>query len=150
MVDVDDFLAFMIPRLEDVDTALHNGDAGPRSALWSHANPVTLFGAAATVSGWVAIKQVFDWLGSTFTDCGSFKYEVIAAGLSGDLAYVVGIEHTTASVKGAAPVTYELRVTTIFRREHGEWKIVHRHGDPVPGAQNAGPGVGLFDRHQRS
>ena len=27
---------------------------------------------------------------------------------------------------------YTLRVTHVYRREHGEWKIVHRHGDPVP------------------
>jgi len=24
-----------------------------------------------------------------------------------------------------------LRVTTVFRREHGVWKVVHRHGDPL-------------------
>jgi ketosteroid isomerase-like protein len=25
-----------------------------------------------------------------------------------------------------------VRVTHVYRREHGEWKIVHRHGDSVP------------------
>jgi ketosteroid isomerase-like protein len=24
-----------------------------------------------------------------------------------------------------------LRATTIFRQEDGEWRVVHRHGDPV-------------------
>jgi ketosteroid isomerase-like protein len=24
-----------------------------------------------------------------------------------------------------------LRVTTVFRREDGEWRIVHRHGDSL-------------------
>jgi ketosteroid isomerase-like protein len=27
---------------------------------------------------------------------------------------------------------YTLRVTHVYRREHGEWKIVHRHGDHPP------------------
>jgi len=26
-----------------------------------------------------------------------------------------------------------VRVTHVYRRENGEWKIVHRHGDEVPG-----------------
>jgi ketosteroid isomerase-like protein len=33
------------------------------------------------------------------------------------------------SITGA-PTTYSLRVTTIFRREHDDWKVVHRHADP--------------------
>jgi SnoaL-like domain len=77
------------------------------------------------------------WLASRFSNCESFTYEVIAAGASGDLGYLVGIEHTTASVAGAAPQAYELRVTTIFRRENGEWKAVHRHGDPMPDSTSA-------------
>jgi len=44
----------------------------------------------------------------------------VAAEASGDLAYTVALEHTTASVNGAEPRPYVLRVTTIFRREDGE------------------------------
>ena len=76
--------------------------------------------------------------GVDLSNCESFEYEVVAAGVSGDLAYMAGIEHTTASVGGGAPARYSLRVTTILRREDGEWKVVHRHGDPVPDSDSAG------------
>jgi hypothetical protein len=42
----------------------------------------------------------------------------------------VAFEYATASVNGALPQPYILRVTTVFRREHDGWKIVHRHADP--------------------
>jgi hypothetical protein len=51
---------------------------------------------------------------------------------SGDLARTVAFKHATASVNGAPPQPYILRVTTVFRREHGDWKIVHRHAGPRP------------------
>ncbi len=54
----------------------------------------------------------------------------LAAGAGADLGYVVAIERITASVGGREPARYALRVTTVFRREAGEWKVVHRHGDP--------------------
>jgi ketosteroid isomerase-like protein len=59
---------------------------------------------------------------------------VVAAGASGDLAYLVAYEHTTASIGGDPPAPYTLRVTTLFRREAGAWKVVHRHADPLPGS----------------
>ena len=137
MAEVEAFLASTLPRLTEADAALHNGDAGPRMALWSRNDPVTLFGAAVTNSGWAEIGPTFDWLASRFSNCESFEYEVMAAGASGDLAYVVGFEHTTAAVGGAPPVPYSLRVTTVFRREDGEWKVVHRHADPMPDSASA-------------
>ena len=130
MTTVDEFVASVLPRLVAADTALHDGDASARLALWSRSEPVTLFGAAVTASGWTDVSGTFEWLASRFSDCTSFDYEVMAAGVSDALAYVVGIEHTVASIGGDA-TKYALRVTTIFRREHDEWKIVHRHGDPV-------------------
>ena len=54
-----------------------------------------------------------------------------SVGASGDLAYIVAFEHTTASVTGSPSLPYTLRATTVFRREAGEWKVVHRHADPV-------------------
>jgi ketosteroid isomerase-like protein len=130
MNDLDAFMESMMPRLKAAETALHNGDASLRIAMWSRTEPVSLFGAAFSGSGWADVRPTFDFLASRFSDCTSWRFDVIGAGVSGDLAYIVGVEHTTASVAGAPPTPYSLRVTTIFRREEGEWKIVHRHGDP--------------------
>lgn len=137
MADVEEFLATVLPPLTAADTAMHDGDAGPRIALWSRNDPVTLFGALQIKTGWAEIEPLFEWLASRFSNCESFEYEVLAAGASGDLGYIAGIEHTTASVGGAAPAAYALRVTTLFRREDGEWKVVHRHADPLPDSESA-------------
>jgi ketosteroid isomerase-like protein len=60
------------------------------------------------------------------------ELEVIAAGVSGDLAYVVGYERSLASLDGGPVQPSVVRATHVYRREDGEWKIVHRHGDFPP------------------
>jgi len=129
MTETEQFLATMGPRIIEAEIALHNGDSGPRIAMWSRAEPLTLFGAAVSGRGWGEIGPIFDMLGKQFSDCLSYRNEIVAAEASGDLAYTVALEHTTASVNGGEPKPYVLRVTTIFRHEDGEWKVVHRHGD---------------------
>jgi ketosteroid isomerase-like protein len=128
--DAHAFLEDVLPRVRSADTALHNGDPTERSAMWSHNDPVTLFGAALSATGWDELRRVFETLGTRFSNCSSFAVEVVAADAGADLGYIVAIERTTASVGGREPAPYALRVTTIFRREDGEWKIVHRHADP--------------------
>jgi hypothetical protein len=49
----------------------------------------------------------------------------------GDLAYTVELEHTSVSIDGVPVEPYTLRVTQVYRREDGEWKVVHRHGDQL-------------------
>ena len=129
MDDVSAFLANVMPQLEQEVVAIHNGDAEPRLALWSHDDPVTLFGAVMTREGWPQLEPAFQRLAASFRGSQSFEYDVLAAGVSGDLGYVVGIERSVATRGDAAPVEYALRVTTIFRQEDGVWKVVHRHGD---------------------
>ena len=134
MDDVDAFLTAVVPLLTEEAAALHDGDAAPRLALWSHEEPVTLFGAEQTRSGWDGLRATFEYLATTFSGGTSFELEVLAAGVSGDLGYVVGIERSVASRRGAPPVRYALRVTTVLRREGGAWRVVHRHGDRYDGS----------------
>lgn len=61
MIDTDDFLAEILPRLHAAEVALHRGDAGPRCELWSEEDPVTLFGAEVTRSGRSELESTFEW-----------------------------------------------------------------------------------------
>src|SRR4029450_2398342 len=114
MSEVEDFLGTTMPRLITAEKALHDGDAGPRLAMWSRNDPVTLFGAWLSDTGWDDVSRTFRLLASRFSDCTAYDVDIVAAGASGDLAYTVAYEHTTVSVEGA-PRTYTLRVTQIYR-----------------------------------
>jgi ketosteroid isomerase-like protein len=132
MSDLDDFLDETLARQEKAEEALHNGDPEPRLAMWATQDPVTLFGAARSVSGSEEVRGFFRQLASQFSNCTAYRFELVAAGVSGDLAYTVGYEHTSVSIDGTPVAPYTLRVTHLYRREDGGWKIVHRHGDPPP------------------
>lgn len=133
MSELDDFLTTMLDRQIAAETAIHNGDVEPRMALWSRSDPVTLLGAMGMSNvGWDAVSQTFRWVASRFSNCTAYSFELLAAGASGDLAYTVGFERADLRVDGGPPQSTKLRVTHVYRRESGEWKIVHRHGEYVP------------------
>lgn len=54
--------------------------------------------------------------------------------VAGDMAYEEGTELGQARF-GGQPVSIEQRVTNIYRRETGTWKIVHHHADISPEMQ---------------
>jgi ketosteroid isomerase-like protein len=100
--------------------------------MWSTRDPVTVLGAEKTVTGPEEVRQTFRWLASRFSNLSDYRFELVAAGASGDLAYIVGYEHFTFSMDGGPVQPTTLRVTHIYRREDGEWKTVHRHADIPP------------------
>ena len=77
-------------------------------------------------------QQTLRWLAARWSDWTNYRFEVVAADVSGDMAYLVGFEHVANSVVGVPVEPCTLRVTHIFRRESGEWMIAHRHADYVP------------------
>ena len=111
------------------------GDAAPFAALWSRADDVTIFGAlGAYERGWAAVRPRLDWAASRMFGGGGqpTRYEPLAAGSSGDLGYAVGLERFHARLAGQdATRAGVLRVTHLFRREGGAWRIIHRHADPI-------------------
>jgi ketosteroid isomerase-like protein len=130
MTDRDDFLAWVNGPLHDAEVALHNGDPGPRRALWSRNDPISVLGAWRNAIGQAEVDELFALLGTRFSDCTSYAFEILACDVIGDLACTAGLEHTSASMDGQ-PSTYTLRATQVYRRESGSWKVVHRHADPV-------------------
>ncbi|MGW6280041.1 nuclear transport factor 2 family protein [Kribbella sp. NPDC055071] len=130
-----DFLAWFETELHDAEIAVHNGDAGKRDALWSTRDPVTVFGAWKTTTTSAQTRALFQLLADSFSGSESFAYELVSADVAGDLAYTIAFEHTVTHVNGELR-TYSLRVTQLYRREDGAWKVFHRHGDTKTDAQN--------------
>jgi ketosteroid isomerase-like protein len=119
------------------EKALHDGDPEPRLAMWPDRDPVTPFRAwGPCKSGWEEVSPGLRWPASRFSGVSDYRLDLLASGLSGDLAYTVGFERSTLSIDGGPVQDNVLRVTNVFRRENGEWKIVHRHGDFPPPDQS--------------
>jgi hypothetical protein len=92
MSELDDFLIPTLDRQLEAEKALINGDPGPRLAMWSTQDPVTVFGAEKSVIGAEEAREVFRWLATRFSNCTDYRFELVAAGASGDLAYTLGYE----------------------------------------------------------
>ena len=130
MDDREELVGWVKTALYEAELALHNGDPSPRRALWSRNEPVSVLGAWRNAHGQGELDELFTALGKSFSDCTSYAFELLAYDVVGDMAYTAGFEHTSASVDGQ-PRTYSLRATQVYRREDGEWRVAHRHGDTV-------------------
>lgn len=133
----EEFIENVLPRFTEAEISLHNGDIGPRLAMWSRREPVTLFGAALSTSGWNEVEGLFRRLATTFAKCLTYDLELVAVDVSRDLAYTAAYERYEAIKPDGSVIRNTLRATHVFRREGDEWKVVHRHGDHAPEDQSA-------------
>jgi hypothetical protein len=87
MTNGDDFLRWVNTALNEAELALHNGDAGPRRALWSRTEPVSVLGAWRNALGQREVDELFSSLERTFSNCTSHAFELQAYDVMGDMAY---------------------------------------------------------------
>jgi uncharacterized protein (TIGR02246 family) len=112
--------------------ALETRDAARMEALWSHGDDVACVHPGwHRLDGWEEILR--SWR-AIFANSRAWKVrpEEDRAFVSDDVAVVLCIEVLEAS--GAAGDPARMQATNVFRRENGEWRMVHHHASAVPEA----------------
>jgi len=109
------------------------GDSGGMRDLYSHGEDASIFGGFGGLErGWDEVGPRLDWAAGQFSG-GKHDEDLLFEHVGDDFSYTVAIEHNHG---GRHPQTgrdssVDLRVTMIYRKEGGAWRIVHRQADPV-------------------
>jgi hypothetical protein len=121
-------------RFEEANTAFVNGDPSLWLALVSRSEQTSIFGGfGGHEVGWSQIGPRYEWASAQFRPSGAtVEFEYLDKHAGSDTAYTVAIERCTVQyVDRPGDHPHVLRTTMVFRKEHGDWAIVHRHGDPL-------------------
>jgi ketosteroid isomerase-like protein len=125
-------VAALVRRCGNAAVALLRGDMRGYLGLITHAEDYTLmapFGGAPR-HGFDSSEQALEEMARFFT-AGEAQVELVASYASGDLCVLVLIERQHGEVGGLPDQDWSLRVTAVFRREGADWRLMHRHADPL-------------------
>jgi ketosteroid isomerase-like protein len=80
--------------------------------------------------GFNVSEERLEALARTFRN-GEATLELEQSYASNDMVVLVYIERQTGEVHGLPMQDWSLRVTQVFQRQDGDWRLVHRHADPL-------------------
>jgi ketosteroid isomerase-like protein len=129
---VAEAVAELIRRSAEANTALMRGDIQGYRALIPHTDDYTLmspFGGTPT-RGSDMTDERWEAVGRFFRN-GTFEQEVVQSYHSDDMVVLAIIERCQVEVGGLPAQEWPLRVTLVYRREGNEWRLAHRHADPL-------------------
>lgn len=131
---MDDFKHFLETRRKAAQ-AYVNGDFAPLSRIVAETSPASFFSPMGDVTeGADTVADRYGKDAGTFDKDSTSELDMLHFGSSGDLGYWVGYQIAAVRMKGrSGPITMKIRVTELFRKENGAWKMIHRHADmPKP------------------
>jgi ketosteroid isomerase-like protein len=108
------------------------GDLDTYAKVLPHADDFTLmppFGGPIR-QGFVLDDETREATRSTFRG-GQVEVEIDASYLTDDLAVLAVVERQRGLVGDLTEQDWSLRVTLAFRRDGGQWRLVHRHADAL-------------------
>jgi ketosteroid isomerase-like protein len=112
-------------------TRMANGDAGSMADIWSHGAGVTaMHPIPGRDVGWTAVRKSFRKVATLASD-GKIGIKNQLIRVAGNVACEVGVEQGQFKLAGQ-PVLVEQRVTNIYQRTAGGWKMIHHHTDLSP------------------
>jgi ketosteroid isomerase-like protein len=123
----------MVDRCHAALGEIARGNAEPWADLFSRQGDVSLgnpFGPF--VLGFDDVMSAARQAAERYRDGELIGFDHIATYETEDLACVVEVERFRARVGDSSDMAaVSLRVTSLYRDEGGEWKLVHRHADPI-------------------
>ena len=125
-------VAELIRRSAEANAALMRGDIDGYRALNPHTDDYTLmspFGGTPT-RGPDITEERWEAIGRFFRN-GTFEQEVVQSYGSGDMVVLAIIERCHVEAGGLPAQEWLLRVTLVYRREGSDWRLAHRHADPL-------------------
>ncbi len=124
-----DFDQFVV-KYHEALAEFARGNAEPVNSLLSHEDDVTLAGGfGGCTHGFEQVAKNIEFAATQFR-AGTISFEKLSKVVTQDMGYIVEVERYNAKLgESEDKMVDALRVTSIFRREAGGWKIVHRHGD---------------------
>jgi ketosteroid isomerase-like protein len=128
----DTAVADLVQRSADSNAALMRGDLGAYRALISYTDDFTLmspFGGTPS-RGADYTPERMEAMARFFRN-GTFEQEIVETYASRDMVVLVLIEKQNVQVGGLPAQNWPLRVTLVYRRVDGEWRLAHRHADPL-------------------
>jgi ketosteroid isomerase-like protein len=117
-----------VDRCHAAITEQSQGHPQPFLELWSHADDATTMAAIGGYQvGFDAVRELLTAASKTQHFDG-WRAENVATVVDGNLAFTVELEHY-ADTDDREDKGMTLRATQIYRREDGQWRVIHRHGD---------------------